>query len=73
VTDPFHAGTLAVWPQSDRHGDESTVELLAAVGVTATEEGKARARARITEAEARWTDQRWAELRAQLGLPARTA
>ena len=57
--------------QSDRHSDESTVELLAAVGVTATDEGKARARSRIAEAEAWWTGERWAELRTQLGLPAR--
>jgi hypothetical protein len=59
--------------QSERQSDESTVELLAAVGVTATDEGKARARARLAEAEARWTGERWAELREQLGLPARSA
>ena len=59
--------------QSDRQSDESTVELLAAVGVTATDEGKARARARIAEAEARWTEEQWAELRDQLGLPDRAA
>ena len=59
--------------QPERRSDESTAELLAAVGVTATDEGKARARARIAEAEARWTGERWAELREQLGLPARTA
>jgi hypothetical protein len=59
--------------QPDRQADEGTVELLAAVGVTATDEGKARARARIADAEARWTDEKWAELREQLGLPTRTA
>jgi hypothetical protein len=58
--------------QAERQSDESTVELLAAVGVTATDEGKARARTRIAEAEARWTGERWAELREQLGLPARS-
>ncbi len=59
--------------QSERRSDDSTTELLAAAGVTATDEGKARARARIAEAEARWTGERWAELREQLGLPTRTA
>ena len=59
--------------QAERQSDESTVELLAAVGVTATDAGKARARARLAEAEARWTGERWAELREQLGLPARSA
>jgi hypothetical protein len=58
--------------EPDRQADQDTVELLAAVGVTATNEGKARARVRIAEAEARWTDEQWAELRKQLGLPART-
>jgi hypothetical protein len=58
--------------QPDHRADESTIELLAAVGVTATDEGKARARARIAEAEARWTDEKWAELREQLGLPTHT-
>jgi hypothetical protein len=57
--------------QPDHRADESTIELLAAVGVTATDEGKARAR--IAEAEARWTDEKWAELREQLGLPTHTA
>lgn len=56
----------------DRRADEDIVELLAAVGVTATDEGKARARARIADAEARWTGEKWAELREQLGLSART-
>jgi hypothetical protein len=44
--------------QSDRHSGEGTVELLAAVGATATAKGKARARDRIAAAEARWTDER---------------
>jgi hypothetical protein len=59
--------------QPDHQAGESTTELLAAVGVTATDEGKAHARARIAEAEARWTDKKWAELREQIGLPTRTA
>jgi hypothetical protein len=59
--------------QSDHEAREGTAELLAAVGITVTEEGKARARARLDEAAARWTPERWAALREQLGLPARAA
>ena len=59
--------------QSDHEARKSTAELLAAVGITVTEDGKARARARLAEANARWTPERWAALRTQLGLPARAA
>jgi hypothetical protein len=59
--------------ESDRQAAEGTAELLAAVGITATQEGKARARARIAEAEALWTEERWAELRRQLRVPTRAA
>jgi len=38
-----------------------------------TEEGKQRARARRLAAEARWTPEQWAHLRAELGLPPRAA
>jgi hypothetical protein len=48
---------------------EDTVEMLAAVGITVTEEGKARARARLAKADARHTPERRAALRAQVGLP----
>ncbi|MEJ3748244.1 hypothetical protein WEI85_33780 [Actinomycetes bacterium KLBMP 9797] len=48
---------------------EDTTAMLAAVGITVTDEGKARARAELAEAEARWTPQRRAALREQLGLP----
>jgi hypothetical protein len=57
-------------------GSESSADLTAlfdAVGITVTEEGKQRARARRRAAEARWTPERWAELRAQLGLPPRAS
>jgi hypothetical protein len=47
---------------------EGTFDLLAAVGVTATAEGKARARKRLAEAEGRWTDEQWAALRDQVGV-----
>jgi len=59
--------------QSDHEAREGTAELLAAVGITVTEEGKARARSRLDEAEARWTPERWRALRAKLGLPASAA
>jgi len=47
--------------------------LFDAVGITVTQEGKERARERRRAAEARWTPERWAEMRAQLGLPPRVA
>jgi len=43
--------------------------MLAAAGITVTEEGKARARAQLAEAAARRTPQRRAEMRARVGLP----
>jgi hypothetical protein len=42
--------------------------MLAAVGITVTEEGKARARAKLDAASARWTPEKWAALRRQIGL-----
>jgi hypothetical protein len=47
--------------------------LLAAVGITVTEEGKARARRRLAEAAARRTPEIREALRKQLGLPAHAA
>jgi hypothetical protein len=47
--------------------------IVAAVGITVTEDGKARARARLAEAEAAWTPERWTALREQLGLSGRAA
>ncbi len=47
--------------------------MLAAVGITVTEEGKARARAKLAEADARRTPERQAALRAQVGLPPASA
>ena len=49
----------------------TTEELLAAAGITVTEEGKARARARLDAAGARWTPEKWAALREQVGLDPR--
>jgi len=45
--------------------------LLDAAGIVVTDEGRARARQRLAKARARWTAQRWARLREQLGLPGR--
>jgi hypothetical protein len=59
--------------QPDDDAREGTAELLAAVGITVTEEAKARARAKLAEAAARWTPDRWAALREQLGLPTRAS
>ena len=47
--------------------------LFAAAGISVTTEGKQRARDRREAAQARWTPERWAALRAQLGLPSRAA
>jgi hypothetical protein len=58
-------------PDHDARGD--TAELLAAVGITVTEEATSRARAKLAEADARWTPERWAAPREQLGLPGRAA
>ncbi len=55
--------------QSEHDVPEDTVALLASVGIVVTEEGKARARAKLAEADARWTPERHAALRAQVGLP----
>lgn len=54
--------------ERDRETPVTTEELLAAVGITVTDEGRARARARLEAAEARWTPEKWAELRRQVGL-----
>jgi hypothetical protein len=43
--------------------------MLAATGITVTEQGKARARAQLAEAAARRDPQRRAALRERLGLP----
>ena len=43
--------------------------LLKSVGINVTEEGIARARRRRLEVAARWTPERWARLRKQVGLP----
>ncbi len=49
----------------------TTEEMLAAVGIHVTPEGKARARAKLDAAGAHWTPERWAALRAQIGLKPR--
>ena len=51
---------------------EDTTAMLAAVGITVTEEGKARAARTLADAAARRSPQRRAALRARLGLPPAT-
>lgn len=53
----------------ERSTPVSTAELLAAAGITVTEEGKARAGQRLAEAEARMTPEKWDANRAQLDMP----
>jgi hypothetical protein len=48
---------------------EDTIAMLAAVGITVTEEGRARARAKLAEARARHTPELRAAWRAEAGLP----
>ena len=62
---------MTTMPGHDRSADLDA--LFAAAGLTVTDEGKERARARREAAEARWTPEQWAALRAQLGLPSRAA
>jgi hypothetical protein len=50
----------------------STEELLAAAGIEVTEEGKARARAKLDRAASRTPEQR-AALRAKVGLPPKSS
>jgi hypothetical protein len=52
---------------------EDTAAMLAEAGITVTEEGKARARAELADADARWTPERRAALRRQIGLPTAAA
>jgi hypothetical protein len=73
VTGGCRPGILYGVTQPDHDARDDTAELLAAVGITITEEGKSRARAKLAEADARWTPERWTALREQLGLPARAA
>jgi hypothetical protein len=55
--------------QHDHDAREDTVAMLAAAGITVTDEGKARARARLAEADARRTPELREALRTQVGLP----
>ncbi|BCB76023.1 hypothetical protein GCM10022251_56030 [Phytohabitans flavus] len=48
---------------------EDIAAMLAAAGITVTEEGKARARAKLAAADAKRTPERLAALRERLGLP----
>jgi hypothetical protein len=52
---------------------EDMTAMLAAAGITVTEEGKARARAKLAEASASCDPEQRAALRARLGRPSSTA
>jgi hypothetical protein len=55
--------------QPEHDASQDATAMLAAVGITVTEEGKARARAKLAEADARRTPELRAAWRAQVGLP----
>lgn len=55
--------------QPDHDARDDTVQQLAAVGIEVTEEGKARARTLLAEADARRTPELHAAWREQAGLP----
>jgi hypothetical protein len=46
-------------------------DLVAAMGITVTAEGRARARAKLDAAQARWSPEKRDALRRKLGLPTR--
>jgi hypothetical protein len=48
-------------------------DVLRAAGFPITEQGKAQFRERLEEIRVRWTPERWAALREQLGLPEASA
>jgi hypothetical protein len=57
--------------QRDQDTPMTTEEMLAAVGIHVTPEGKARARAKLDAARAKWTPEKREALRRQLGLTPR--
>jgi uncharacterized membrane protein len=54
--------------QHDQEAPMTTEEMLAAVGIVVTPEGKARARAKLDAARAAWPPERFEKLRRELGL-----
>jgi hypothetical protein len=57
---------------SDNPASIDTTALLAAAGITVTDEGRKRARRRLRDARQRWTPELDAAARRQLGLEQRT-
>jgi hypothetical protein len=57
----------------DHDADESLTDALARVGIVVTEEGKARARARLAAADAEWPPERRAAFQRHLKRPTRAA
>lgn len=56
-----------------RPDDTATAELLSAVGITSTDAGRAKARARLAAAEQKWSRERRAQLRDAIATPDRAA
>jgi hypothetical protein len=56
-------------PERDTVADQ-TQAMLDAAGITVTDAGRARVRAKLREMDQRMTPERWAALRQRLGLPA---
>jgi hypothetical protein len=57
----------------DQSRRSEAIATMAEHGITVTEEGMARARAKLDEADAKWTPERRRALREQLGLSAESA
>jgi hypothetical protein len=57
----------------DQSRRSEAIATMAEHGITVTEEGMARARAKLDAAAAKWTPERRQALREQLGLPAEPA
>jgi hypothetical protein len=60
---------MADAPQDAERSSINREDLLAQAGIPVTDEGREWAKRKLAEADAYWTPERWAELRAQLGFP----
>ncbi len=64
---------LGVVTKPDSQDGADGDAMLRAAGIAVTDDGKARWRRRLRAADARWTPERHAALRRQVGLPEKTA
>ena len=67
MTGTFRPRRLARMATSRQGVDDETARMLAAVGVTVSEEGRARARAKLSAAAERMTPEAWERLEARYG------